>query len=95
LFYSFFKPVFNPKNIPYVIEFLAANLDQKLLEIFLISPKEFYFESEISIFAGSIAIMNLQEKNPVGVLIQTPELYRTQKAIFDLAWLGATSFVTS
>lgn len=76
-------------------KFFPADLNQKLLEIFLISPKEFHFESEISIFAGSIAIMNLQEKNPVGVLIQNPELYRTQKAIFDLAWLGATSFVTS
>jgi sugar-specific transcriptional regulator TrmB len=76
-------------------QFFSTELDQKLLEIFLISPKEFHFESEISIFAGSIAIMNLQEKNPVGVLIQNPELYRTQKAIFDLAWLGATSFVTN
>jgi len=38
--------------------------------------------------------MNLNEKNPIGVLIENTELFRTQKAIFDLAWLGATSFIT-
>ena len=74
--------------------FFPKCFDERLLEIFLISPEEFHFESEISIFGGSIAIMNLNEKNPVGVLIENPELFRTQKAIFDLAWLGATSFIT-
>ncbi len=68
--------------------------DRKLLEIFLISPEEFFFESEITIFTDSIAILNLKQTQPIGVLIQNPELFRTQKAIFDLAWLGATSFIT-
>jgi len=75
-------------------QFFPKDFDQKLLEIFLISPDEFYFDSDISIFGGSIAIMNLNEKNPIGVLIENTELFRTQKAIFDLAWLGATSFIT-
>ncbi len=75
-------------------KFFPKKFDEKLLEIFLISSEEFYFDSDISIFGGSIAIMNLSEENPVGVLIENPELYRTQKTIFDLAWLGATSFIT-
>jgi len=62
-------------------------------EIFLVSKNEFFFESEISIFSGSIAILNLNKKNPLGVLLENPELFKTQKAIFDLAWLGATSFI--
>ena len=70
------------------------NFPQKLSEIFLISPEEFQFASEITIFSGSIAILNLHESNPVGILIENAELYKTQKAIFDLAWLGATSFIT-
>lgn len=74
--------------------FFPAEFDHRLLEIFLISPREFSFDSEISIFKDSIAIMNLSHENPIGVLIENPELYRTQKAIFDLAWLGATSFIT-
>lgn len=70
------------------------NLSEKnLLEIFFISPQEFNFASEISIFSGNIAIFSMSENNAQGVLIENPELYQTQKAIFDLAWLGATSFI--
>lgn len=76
------------------VRFFPKKFDERLLEIFLISSEEFYFDSDISIFGGSIAIMNLSEENPVGVLIENPELFRTQKTIFDLAWLGATSFIT-
>lgn len=75
-------------------QFFPDHFDTHLLEIFLISPQEFQFESDIVIFPGSIAIMNLDEQQPIGALIQSDELYRTQKAIFDLAWLGATSFIT-
>jgi len=78
----------------FISTFYPQDFDQKLLEVFLISSEEFFFESEITIFAGSIAIVNLSRENPIAVLIENPELYRTQKAIFDLAWLGATSFVT-
>ena len=75
-------------------EFFPAKFDEKLLEIFLVSPEQFFFESEISIFAGAIAILNFNEKKPLGVLIENEELFRTQKAIFDLAWLGATRFIS-
>ena len=75
-------------------EIFPEDFEERLLEIFLLSSKEFHFESEITIFSNSIAIMDLDEDHPIGVLIENPELYRTQKAIFDLAWLGATSFIT-
>ena len=78
----------------FVDTFFPKNLDTALLEVFLISPQEFSLDAEITIFAGSIAIFHLHQKNPMGVLIENAELYRTQKAIFDLAWLGATSFIT-
>jgi len=83
-----------PTSENFIAENFPENFDEKLLEVFLISPEEFHFESEITIFAGSIAILNLNLENPVGVLIENPELFRTQKAVFDLAWLGATSFIT-
>ena len=75
-------------------KFFDKHLWWKLAEVFLISPKEFYFDSEITIFDDSISIINLNKKNPVWVLIENKELYQTQKAIFDLAWLWATSFIT-
>jgi sugar-specific transcriptional regulator TrmB len=75
-------------------KFFPSEMDTKLLEIFLISQNEFFFDSEISVFGGVVAIINLNRKNPVGVIIENPEIFRTQKAIFDLAWLGATSFIS-
>lgn len=74
--------------------FFPKIFEEKLLEIFLISQKEFYFESEITIFNWKIAIMNLTKENPVWVLIENENLYKTQKTIFWLAWLWATSFIT-
>ncbi|MEI7511458.1 MAG: helix-turn-helix domain-containing protein [Candidatus Peregrinibacteria bacterium] len=74
-------------------KFFPKEFNERLLEIFLISSDEFSFESEITIFSDAIAIMNLSKQSPIGVLIENPELFRTQKAIFDLAWLGATSFM--
>lgn len=84
----------NQKSETFEDQFFPQDYPKKLSEIFLISPDEFTFASEISIFSGSIAILNLHEQNPVGILIENSELYKTQKAIFDLAWLGATSFIT-
>jgi sugar-specific transcriptional regulator TrmB len=78
----------------FIQNFFPKDYPKKYLEVFLISDTVFAFESEISIFPGFIAISNLSPKNPIGVLIENPELYHTQKAIFDLAWLGATSFIT-
>ena len=78
----------------FIDTFFRKHLSDGLVEVFLISPEEFYFDSEITIFDNSISIINLNKKSPVGVLIENKELYQTQKAIFDLAWLGATSFIT-
>lgn len=78
----------------FVPKFFPSEYDKSLVETFFISPEETSFESDISIFNGFIAILNLNQESPVGVLIENPQLYHTQKAIFDLAWLGATSFIT-
>lgn len=78
----------------FIANVFPKDFEKQYAEVFLISDRVFSFESEISIFPGFIAISNLNPKNPIGVLIENPELYHTQKAIFDLAWLGATSFIT-
>ena len=40
--------------------FFPKGYNESLLEVFLVSPDEFNFDSEITIFAGSIAILNLK-----------------------------------
>lgn len=82
------------KSDNFVETFFPSDFNKHLLEVFLISSNQFFFESEITIFEDSIAILNLTKENPVWVLIHNKNLYKTQKTIFDLAWLGATSFIT-
>lgn len=79
------------------LRFHSTPESANLIETFFISPDQCNFSSEISIFSGSVAIFSLSQKNPEhsqGVLIENPEIFHTQKVIFDLAWLGANSFVT-
>lgn len=79
----------------FVKKILLNNISSNLFEVFLIPSSNFFFSSEISIFSNSIAILNLNKENPIWVLIENKELYETQKAIFDLAWLWATSFIVN
>ena len=83
----------NEKSDNFIKNFFPKDFDRNLLEVFLIWSQEFFFESEITIFEGSIAIINITKENPVWVIIENENLYKTQKTIFDLAWLGATSFI--
>jgi len=46
------------------------------------------FESEISIYDDKIAIMSLKKDRLHGVIIESPEIAATERAIFELAWRG-------
>jgi hypothetical protein len=53
------------KSDNFVENFFPKDFEKNLLEVFLISSQEFFFESEITIFDGSIAIINTTKENPV------------------------------
>lgn len=73
--------------------FLPATFDPNLLEILLVNKNQFLFENEILIFNHSVGIVSLHRDELLGVIIESPTFARTMKAVFDLAWLGATAFV--
>lgn len=62
-------------------------------EILFINPEAFPFENDISIYDDFVAILSLNPREPIGVLIESAAHAHTQRSIFNLAWLGATSFV--
>ena len=62
-------------------------------EILFINPENFPFENDISVYDNFVSIISLNPKEPIGVLIESTANANTQRAIFNLAWLGATSFV--
>lgn len=77
-----FLETFYPKDFP-----------RELVEILFVNPHEFNFENQISIYDNNVAIISLNPNELIGVLIQSEVYARTERAVFNLAWLGATSFV--
>lgn len=61
--------------------------DQKeLRQTKLIPANQYPFGVEIDMFDQKIAIMSFTKTEMIGVLIESPELYKTMKSIFDLCW---------
>ncbi len=77
----------------FIKKFYPKNFPEELVEILFVNPNEFAFENQISIYDNFVAIMSLNPQELMGVHMQSGVYARTQKAIFDLSWLGATSFV--
>lgn len=73
--------------------FLPKAYDQNLIEILLVNKDQFLFENEILVFNNSVGIVSLNADELLGLIVESPTFARTMKAVFDLAWLGATAFV--
>jgi sugar-specific transcriptional regulator TrmB len=77
----------------FVKTFYPKNYPEELVEILFVNPKEFNFENQISIYGNTVAVMSLDPEESIGLLIESAVYARTQRAVYNLAWLGATSFV--
>ncbi len=73
--------------------FLPKGYDPNLIEILLVNRDQFLFENEVLIFNHSVGIVSLAQDELLGLIVESPTFARTMKAVFDLAWLGATAFV--
>lgn len=58
-------------------------------ETILIPQDKFPFVNEINIFGNKLSIVSFKEQ--MGVIIESADVAKTQRAIFELAWLGAKS----
>jgi len=81
------------KALRYTKSFYPKGYDERLVEILFINPKAFLFEYEINIYDDRVSLVSLNPKEVMGLIIESPVYAKTQRAIFNLAWLGATSFV--
>lgn len=70
-------------NRGYVIQ----DKDQ-LRQTHLVPSDKFPFTNEIDIYGNKVAIMSLQGEL-LAVIIESASIAKTQRAIFELAWLGA------
>lgn len=81
------------EGIDIIDKFFPKNYDQNLIEILLVNKDEFFFENEISIYENKVAIFSLNPEEPIALLIESSTYAKSMKSIFNLAWLGATSFI--
>jgi sugar-specific transcriptional regulator TrmB len=79
--------------IKYTERFYPKNYDKDLLEILFVNKDQFMFEYEINIYGNKVSVISLNSDELIGLIIESPVYAKTQRAVFDLAWLGATSFV--
>ncbi|MFA5799654.1 MAG: helix-turn-helix domain-containing protein [Candidatus Peribacteraceae bacterium] len=73
--------------------FLPKNYDPNLIEILLVNKEQFPFQNEILIFGNTVGIVSLNRDELLGLLVESGTFAQTMRAVFDLAWLGATAFV--
>jgi len=73
--------------------FLPEKYDPNLIEILLVNKDQFPFENEVLIFGDTVGIVSLNPDELLGILVESSTFAQTMKAVFDLAWLGATAFV--
>lgn len=81
------------ESVKVMLPFLPREYNPNLIEILLVSKDQFPFENEILIFGNTVGIVSLNRDELLGLLVESPTFARTMKAVFDLAWLGATAFV--
>lgn len=77
----------------FIQRFYPKNYPEELVEILFVNPKEFNFENQISIYDNAVAILSLNPDELMGMHIESPVYARTERAIYNLSWLGATAFV--
>jgi HTH-type transcriptional regulator, sugar sensing transcriptional regulator len=77
----------------YVKKYYPKNFPPELIEILFVNPKEFWFENEILMYDDKVAVISLNKDELNGMIFESPVYARSQRAIFNLAWLGASSFI--
>lgn len=70
------------------ISLFTDNSTAELRQYRLVPAKQFPFANEINIYGNKVAIMSLRGEL-MAVIIESESVAMTQKAIFELAWLGA------
>ena len=81
------------EGVDVIDDFYPKDYDRNLLEMLMVNQKHFNFHNEIAIYGNKVAIISLNKDELIGLLMESETIAQSMKSVFDLAWLGATSFV--
>lgn len=62
-------------------------------QILFVNNQEFVFENDVLIYWDKVAIISLAESESYGFIVESAAFAQTQKAVFDLSWLGGNMFM--
>lgn len=65
---------------------LVQDNEKKHREIRLVRAGAYAFSNEINIYDDKVSIVSFGKKEVVGMIIESPEIANTQRAIFMMAW---------
>ncbi|KKP40517.1 MAG: transcriptional regulator TrmB [Candidatus Peregrinibacteria bacterium GW2011_GWF2_33_10] len=88
-----FLTPFDDENIKIIKNLFKNAIDNNVAEILCVDKNQFDFKSGVFFYDNKTAIISYDKNELLGVIIESSVNTETQKAIFNLAWLGATSFV--
>lgn len=77
------------KRAKETMDYMVHN-DEQLREAVILDQKYFPLDNEINIYANKVAIASYGQEM-FGIIIESEEITNSQRAIFELAWLGARS----
>ena len=80
-------------NASYIKGNLRKRIKVGTLEIFAVNPELFPVKNIQYIYGDKVATISLDKNEMIGVIIESASNAETSRSIFNLAWLGATSFV--
>lgn len=67
-------------------EIVASENKMRYREIRLVAPGKFSFANEINIYDDKVSIISFGKDALLGMIIESPEIADTQRAIFVMAW---------
>lgn len=88
-----FLSPFTKRSKQFVADYYPTPEHRRLTEFVFVESGEFPFDSELYIFGNSVATFSPDPKELLGVIIESPRFAATYRSMFQLSWLGATTFV--
>lgn len=90
---SRFLTPYDSENEAAIATYFAAPIAARKTEILCVNKEQFTFRSGTFFYDDKVTVISYDRDELLGVVMASAVNAETQKAIFDLAWLGATSFI--
>ena len=77
----------------YLTTYYPKEYIENSVQLLFINPKEFFLQNDVTIYDDKVSIISLNPNEHIGVIIESQVYADTSRTIFNLSWLGATSFI--